>query len=87
MLLVDGANAYLPEIKPVTGIHPGIGEVCAFGTAADRDGERARLLVVPRDPPLDEAAFAARCAQRLAHFKLPRRIKIVGARWRSAVDG
>ncbi|MEO5561681.1 MAG: AMP-binding protein [Dokdonella sp.] len=86
MILVDGANVYPAAIEDVVGAHPGISDVCAVGMPDDEDGERVRLFVVRRDPQLDEAAVAAWCAERLSHFKLPKRIEFVDALPRSAVD-
>ncbi|MEO6690054.1 MAG: AMP-binding protein [Dokdonella sp.] len=86
MILVDGANVYPAAIEDVMGAHPGIADVCAVGMPDDEDGERVRLFIVRRDPRLDEAAVAAWCAQRLSHFKLPKRIEFVDALPRSAVD-
>jgi len=86
MLLVDGANVYPGAIEEAVGAHPGIADVCAVGMPDEEDGERVRLFVVRRDPALDEAAVAAWCAQRLSHFKQPKRIEFLDALPRSAVD-
>jgi long-chain acyl-CoA synthetase len=86
MILVDGANVYPAAIEDVVGAHPGISDICAVGMPDDEDGERVRLFIVRRDPRLDEAAVAAWCAERLSHFKLPKRIEFVDALPRSAVD-
>jgi long-chain acyl-CoA synthetase len=86
MILVDGANVYPAAIEDVVGAHPGIADVCAVGMADEEDGERVRLFIVRRDPALDEAAVAQWCAERLSHFKLPKRIEFVDALPRSAVD-
>jgi long-chain acyl-CoA synthetase len=86
MILVDGANVYPAAIEDVVGAHPGVADVCAVGMADEEDGERVRLFVVRRDPGLDEATVAQWCAERLSHFKLPKRIEFVDALPRSAVD-
>jgi long-chain acyl-CoA synthetase len=86
MILVDGANVYPAAIEDVVGAHPGIADVCAVGMPDEEDGERVRLFVVRRDPALDEAAVANWCAERLSHFKQPKRIEFVDALPRSAVD-
>ena len=86
MILVDGANVYPAAIEDVVGAHPGIADVCAVGMSDEEDGERVRLFIVRRDPALDEATVARWCAERLSHFKLPKRIEFVDALPRSAVD-
>jgi long-chain acyl-CoA synthetase len=86
MILVDGANVYPAAIEDVVGAHPGISDVCAVGMPDEEDGERVRLFVVRRDPSLDEAAVANWCAERLSHFKQPKRIEFVEALPRSAID-
>ena len=86
MILVDGANVYPAAIEDVVGAHPGIADVCAVGMPDEEDGERVRLFIVRRDPALDEATVAQWCAERLSHFKLPKRIEFVDALPRSAVD-
>jgi len=86
MILVDGANVYPAQIEDVVGAHPGVADVCAVGMSDEEDGERVRLFVVRRDPRLDEAAIAQWCAERLSHFKQPKRIEFLDALPRSAVD-
>jgi long-chain acyl-CoA synthetase len=86
MILVDGANVYPAAIEDVVGAHPGVADVCAVGMADEEDGERVRLFVVRRDPGLDEASIAQWCAERLSHFKQPKRIEFLDALPRSAVD-
>lgn len=86
MILVDGANVYPAAIEDVVGAHPGVADVCAVGMPDEEDGERVRLFVVRRDPHLDEASIARWCAERLSHFKQPKRIEFLDALPRSAVD-
>ena len=74
MVLVSGFNVHPSEVEEVISAHPGVGEAAVVGEPSDTAGERAVAYVVRRDPALDEEALAAWCRERLAAYKVPRRI-------------
>jgi acyl-CoA synthetase (AMP-forming)/AMP-acid ligase II len=77
LLIVRGsANVYPAEIEAVLNAHPAVATAVVFGLADDRLGERIAALVVPAGgrsdaAPLDGAALASFCAERLARYKIP----------------
>jgi long-chain acyl-CoA synthetase len=75
MILVSGFNVYPNEIEDVVAAHPLVEEVCALGVADPVQGERVKIVVVPRDDTLTEAILIAHCRERLTGYKIPRVIE------------
>ena len=78
MYIVGGFNAYPAEIEATLLEAPGVAQVAVVGVPDDRLGEVGMAFVVARrgaeaDP--DEVIAFAR--ERLANFKVPRRVDIV----------
>ena len=85
MIITGGENVYPAEIESELMRHPAIAEVGVIGEADPQWGERV-VAVAALKPgaalTLDELrAFAG---ERLAHFKLPKRLEIVDALPRNA---
>ncbi|WP_093798359.1 AMP-binding protein [Streptomyces sp. Wb2n-11] len=81
MIIRGGENIYPREIEEFLYGHPKISDVQVVGVPDDRYGEEILACVVPRDrddpPTLDE--ITAYCRDRLAHYKVPRRLRVMDA--------
>jgi fatty-acyl-CoA synthase len=79
MIIRGGENVYPREIEEFLHTHPKIADVQVVGVPDERYGEEILACVIPRDmtdaPTLEE--ITAFCQGRLAHFKVPRHLRIV----------
>ncbi|MER5770954.1 AMP-binding protein [Streptomyces sp. NPDC001985] len=79
MIIRGGENVYPREIEEFLYTHPGVADVQVVGVPDSRYGEEILACVIPRDPAapptLDD--IAAFCRERLAHYKIPRRLEIL----------
>ncbi|MBL0421379.1 long-chain-fatty-acid--CoA ligase [Ramlibacter sp. AW1] len=75
MILVSGFNVYPNEIEDVVGSMPGVLECAAVGVPDERSGEAVKLVVVKRDPALDEHQVREYCRERLTGYKRPQLIE------------
>ncbi|MEU7295911.1 AMP-binding protein [Streptomyces exfoliatus] len=79
MIIRGGENVYPREIEEFLHGHPKIADVQVVGIPDERYGEEILACVVPRDPAdaptLEE--LTAFCRDRLAHYKIPRRVEIL----------
>ncbi|MGD9753184.1 MAG: AMP-binding protein [Acidimicrobiia bacterium] len=80
MFIVGGFNAYPAEIERMMIEHPAIGQVSVIGIADDRLGEVGAAFVVPAPgaAPTEEE-LVAWCREKMANYKVPRRIWVVDA--------
>jgi len=85
MILVSGFNVYPNEIEDTVAMHPGVLEAAAVAIADERTGEAVKLVVVRRDPALDEATLRAHCREHLTGYKQPRVIEFRDALPKTAV--
>ena len=78
MIIRGGENVYPREIEDYLFRHPDIREAQVFGIPDRRFGEQVCAWVVPREgaglTPEDVVGF---CAGRIAHFKVPKHVRIV----------
>ncbi len=79
MYVRGGYNVYPMEVEAVLAAHPDVAEVAVVGVADEVMGEIGVAVVTPTDaaapPTLEELrAFAS---DRLAHHKLPERLRLV----------
>ena len=75
MYISGGENIYPAEIEGALATHPDIVEAAVIAEPDARWGEVGVAVVVLRAPDaLDGDAVIAYCAERLARYKLPRRI-------------
>ena len=77
MVISGGENVYCAEIERVLFDHPAVREAIAYGLPDDRLGEIAvatAVLAPGSDAPA--AVLEAYCRERLAHYKVPRRIEV-----------
>jgi long-chain acyl-CoA synthetase len=79
MVLRGGENVYCAEVEAAIYEHPGVYEAAVFGIPHERLGEEVAAAVYPR-PGVDLTVedLQAHVRERLAGFKVPSRITIVG---------
>lgn len=78
MIIRGGENIYPREIEEFLFTHPGVSEAQVFGVPDDRLGEEVCAWVVAA-PGQDLSPEAVRsfCEGQIAHFKVPRHIRVV----------
>ncbi|MFJ2610076.1 AMP-binding protein [Streptomyces sp. NPDC087425] len=81
MIIRGGENIYPREIEEFLYAHPRIADVQVVGVPHERYGEEVLACVIPRDAadPLTLEELQAYCAGRLAHYKIPSRLRILDA--------
>ncbi|GAA2257083.1 linear/branched/unsaturated fatty acid:CoA ligase LbuL [Streptomyces amakusaensis] len=79
MIIRGGENIYPREVEEFLHTHPQVSDVQVVGVPDQRYGEEILACVVPRDPadPPTLEGIAAFCRDRLAHYKIPRRLEIL----------
>ncbi|MFG3404822.1 AMP-binding protein [Streptomyces sp. NPDC048142] len=79
MIIRGGENVYPREIEEFLYGHPKIADVQVVGVPDERYGEEILACVIPRDPadPPTLEEVTAHCRERLAHYKIPRRLRIL----------
>lgn len=75
MILVSGFNVYPNEIEAVLAEHPGVLECGAIGVPDEQCGEVVKIVVVRKDPLLDETVLQAYCRENLTGYKRPKYIE------------
>jgi acyl-CoA synthetase (AMP-forming)/AMP-acid ligase II len=79
MIIRGGANIYPREIEEVLFTHPSIADCAVIGVPHPRLGETAVACVVPRaGAQLSFDEMTAFLEPRIARYKLPERLVIVG---------
>jgi HIP---CoA ligase len=82
MYVSGGFNVYPAEIEAVLRLHPDVAQVTVVGVPDQRMGEVGLALVVPAEgsTPSDiEADLAGWAKERLANYKVPRRVQTLDA--------
>src|SRR5690606_23189063 len=79
MVIRGGENIYPREIEEFLHTHPKIADVQVIGVPDAKYGEEVMACIVPADPadPPTAEEIAAFCADRLAHYKVPRYVRTV----------
>ena len=79
MVIRGGENVYPREIEEFLYTHPDIVDAQVIGVPDERYGEELMVWVRLRDgaEPLTAEALREFCTGRLAHYKIPRYVKIV----------
>ncbi len=76
-----GEKVYPEEVEAVLKAHPGIADAVVVGVPDERFGEAVAAVIAPLDgapvPSLDDVR--THCRDRLAGYKAPRRLAVVGA--------
>ena len=87
LIITGGFNVYPREVDDALAAHPAVAEVAVAGIGSDEWGEEVVAWVVPPDgvecPSVDELRAFAR--DRLASYKLPRRVVAVDVLPRNAL--
>jgi acyl-CoA synthetase (AMP-forming)/AMP-acid ligase II len=77
MIVSGGENVYPIEVEEALSSHADVDEVAVIGLPDERWGEVVTAVVVPRtDGELDQDALIAHARERLAGYKLPRRVLV-----------
>jgi acyl-CoA synthetase (AMP-forming)/AMP-acid ligase II len=77
MIVSGGENVYPIEVEEALSSHADVDEVAVIGLPDERWGEVVTAVVVPRsDQELDQDALIAHARERLAGYKLPRRVLV-----------
>ena len=85
MFIVGGFNAYPAEIEQTLVRHAAVSEAAVIGVPDDRLGEVGRAYVVLRSgATATEAELVDFCRSRLANYKVPRSVVLVGSLPRNA---
>ena len=85
MLIVNGLNVYPREIEELLYQIPGVKEAAVVGMPDARRGEHAVAFVAPKDgATLDEKAILQFIRQRLADYKVPKKVTFMPALPRNA---
>lgn len=78
MIIRGGENIYPREIEELLVTHPDITDAQVFGVSDDRYGEEVCALVIVREgTDISEEDIRLFCERRIAHFKVPRYVRIV----------
>ena len=78
MLIRGGENVYPREIEEFLLSHPGVQDVQAFGVPDPKYGEEVCVWIVPRrGHAIQEQEIRDFCKDRIAHYKVPRYVRIV----------
>ena len=85
MFIVGGFNAYPAEIENTLLKMPGVGEVAVIGVPDERLGEVGMAFIVPAPgQSLTPDAVIRWSRERMANFKVPRRVEVLDALPRNA---
>ncbi|WP_353945549.1 AMP-binding protein [Streptomyces sp. HUAS MG91] len=81
MIIRGGENIYPREIEEFLYGHPRIADVQVVGVPHEKYGEEVLACVILRDPadPLTLDELRAYCRDRLAHYKVPTRLRLLDA--------
>ena len=78
MIIRGGENIYPREIEEFLFTHPDIQDAAVFGVPDSRFGEQVAVWVQPREgATLDASSIQSWCQDKIAHFKVPKYVKIV----------
>ena len=79
MIISGGENVYSTEVEEVLYQHPAVLEAAVFGVPDAKWGEAVHAIVVPRPGhEVDPAALITFCRERIAGYKVPKRIDLCG---------
>ena len=77
MVIRGGENVYPREIEEFLHTHPQITDVQVIGVPDPRYGEELMAWITTDGATLTVEDIAAFCAGKIAHYKVPRYLKIV----------
>jgi acyl-CoA synthetase (AMP-forming)/AMP-acid ligase II len=80
MVITGGENVYLAEVESVLYDHPAINEIAVIGLPDEQWGEMVvAVAAVKEGATVDLEELREFASERLARYKLPRRLEIVSA--------
>ncbi len=80
LIVSGGENVYPAEVEQALREHPAVADVCVVGVEDAEWGQQVAAAVVRRpDAALNEADLTVFCRDRLAGYKVPRRVLFVDA--------
>ncbi|MFC3052087.1 AMP-binding protein [Kordiimonas pumila] len=80
MIIRGGENIYPREIEEFLYSHPAVQDVQVFGVPDEKYGEEVSCWIIPKPgAALQPEAVIAYCKDQIAHYKVPRHIRIVEA--------
>jgi malonyl-CoA/methylmalonyl-CoA synthetase len=79
LIISGGFNVYPKEIETLIDDMPGVAESAVIGVPHADFGEAVVAVVVPKEgAALDADAMQAELKSRIANFKVPKRVHIIG---------
>jgi acyl-CoA synthetase (AMP-forming)/AMP-acid ligase II len=85
MIISGGENIYPAEVENAVAAHPAVADVAVIGVPSQRWGETVKAVVVPAEgATVDVEALLADVRTRLARYKCPTSVDVVGALPRNA---
>jgi fatty-acyl-CoA synthase len=80
MIIRGGENIYPREIEEFLLSHPAIGDAQVFGISDEKYGEEVCAWIIPKPgQAVAPEDVLAHCKGQIAHYKVPRHVKIVDA--------
>jgi fatty-acyl-CoA synthase len=80
MIIRGGENVYPRELEEFLYSHPDVADVQVIGVPDERYGEELMAWVIPRaGTTIDPDVLRSWCHGQIAHFKIPRYVKVVEA--------
>ncbi|WP_103727653.1 fatty acid--CoA ligase [Novosphingobium sp. HII-3] len=79
MIITGGENVYPAEVESTLHSYPGIEDVAIIGVPDERWGEAVTAIVVPTAKGVDEKALLLWARERLAAYKVPKRVILTDA--------
>ncbi len=78
LIITGGLNVYPPEVELALMQHPAVAACAVIGCPDDEWGEQVVAAVIPRGGAVpNEAEICAFCREKLAAYKVPRRVLFV----------
>ena len=78
IIIVGGFNVYPQEVEEVLCGHPAVHSAVAVGEKSRISGEQVKAFVILKEnSEVDAKELKSFCKERLAHYKVPRKIGFV----------
>jgi fatty-acyl-CoA synthase len=78
MVIRGGENVYPREVEEFLYAHPAVADVQVVGVPDQRYGEELMAWIIPKaGADLDRESVRAFCQGKIAHYKIPRYVKLV----------
>ncbi|RRD64459.1 AMP-binding protein [Fretibacterium sp. OH1220_COT-178] len=78
IVIVGGFNVYPQEVEAILSAHPAVQTAVVVGTPNDISGEVPKAFVLRKpEAEVSEPELVRYCKERLAHYKVPRKVEFV----------